>query len=112
MATSLSDDSFNFDDEEKIEKAKQAILQDVDRHSLERVVRKIVPVDLMAIFEMKCAEQTLDRCSELRREVLSFVEIAFDSRRCERMFVNWPHYNLANLRRLLRPYSSESAAHL
>mmetsp|Transcript_36016 Transcript_36016/g.47394 ORF Transcript_36016/g.47394 Transcript_36016/m.47394 type:complete len:142 (+) Transcript_36016:2-427(+) len=62
----------------------------------------------MAIFEMKFAEETIDRCSELRNEILSFIEIAFDSRRFERMYINFPKHNLSHLRRLLKPFAAAS----
>lgn len=65
-----------------------------------------MPVDIMAIFELKWAEDTIDRNAELRREILSFAEITFDSRRCSQMFVNFPKHNLVKLRRLLRPFNS------
>jgi len=70
-------------------------------------VRLIVPVDVMAIFEMKHAEETIDKCAELRTEILSFIEIAFDSSRFEHMYINFPKHNMANLRRLLHPFMSD-----
>ena len=81
MATALSDDDdhFDFEMEERIEALKVKILSDIETHCLQVAVQKVVPIDLMAIFELKSAEQTIDRCEELRREVSSFIEIAFDS---------------------------------
>lgn len=76
---------------------------------MEPAIRKLVPVDVMALFEIKSAEQTIDRNAELRREVLSFIEIAFDSRRCEKMFINFPRHNLMRLKRLLKPFNEEHA---
>ena len=71
------------------------------------MIRKEVPVDIMAVYELRNSEETIDKNSELRREVLSFVEIAFDSRRCEQMYINFPKHNLVKLRRLLKPFSDE-----
>ena len=108
MATNLQsddDDLFEFEADEKLETAKQAVLEQVRKHSLEQAVRRIVPVDIVAIFEIKYAEETIDRCSELRNEILSFIEIAFDSRRPEKIFINFPRHNLSNLKRLLKPFT-------
>jgi hypothetical protein len=63
----------------------------------------------MAIFELKSSENTIDRCADLRKEVSSYIEIAFDSMRYERMYINFPKHNLVKLRRLLRPFSDEHA---
>ena len=63
----------------------------------------------MAVFEVKSSEETIDKSDELRREVLSFIEIAFDSKRCEKMFINFPRHNLVKLRRLLKPFIEEHA---
>jgi len=80
-----------------------AVVADLKSHSLEIAVRRIVPVDLMAIFQIKAAEATIDRSEELRREVCSFVDIAFDSGRFDRMYINFPKHNLSALKKLLRP---------
>mgnify|MGYP001626798943 CR=1 FL=1 len=64
----------------------------------------------MAIFELKSAENTIDRCAELRKEVSSYIEIAFDSMRYEQMYINFPKHNLVKLKRLLRPFSDEHAS--
>ena len=80
------------------------MMEQILDHSLDKAVRKIVPVDVMAIFEMKHAEETIDRCAELRSEIQSFIEIAFDNQRFERMYMNFPKHNLTNLRNLLRPF--------
>lgn len=94
------------DYDEKVEAAKQVFMSGIEVHSLEQMVRKEVPVDIMALFELKWAEETIDRNAELRREILSFAEITFDSRRCFKMFVNFPKHNLVKLRRLLKPFSN------
>jgi len=41
---------------------------------------------------------------------VSFVEIAFDSRRCKKMYVNFPKHNLVKLLRLLKPFNDEHAS--
>ena len=97
-------DGEGFEDDERVEAAKKALITEIEEQSLERSVRKLVPVDLMAIFELKSAESTIDRNAELRREVISFVEIAFESRIVAKMYVNFPKHNLTNLRRLLKPF--------
>ena len=80
---------------------------------LEVLVRDVVPVDLMAIFELKNAETTIDKNAEFRREVISFVEIAFDSRRSNQIFLNFPKHNLSKLRKLLKPFHQyEARAHM
>ena len=59
---------------------------------------------------MKSAEETVDRSADLRNEVLSFIAIAFDTKRCKKMFINFPKHNLVKLRRLLKPFNEEFAA--
>ena len=111
MVTALSDDEdlFDFESEERIELEKQAVLEQIANHSLDKAIRKIVPVDVMAIFELKHAEETIDRCAELRSEIQSFIEIAFDSRRFERMFINFPKHSMTSLRHLMRPFKPNNA---
>jgi hypothetical protein len=98
-------DSEGFEDDETVETVKKSLIAEIEAHSLERSVRNLVPVDLMAIFELKSAEATIDRNAELRREVVSFVEIAFESRIVSKMYINFPKHNLANLCRLLKPFN-------
>ena len=98
-----SSDDFQLD--ANVEGAKQALLAAINEHSLEKVVRTLVPVDLMAIFELKWAGETIDRSDELRKEICSFVEITFETRKCVQMFVNFPKHNLSKLHRLLRPFT-------
>ena len=80
--------------------------EQIEKHSLDKSVRKFVPVDIMAIFEMRQAGDTIDRCAEMRKEVCSFIDIAIDSRRLNKMYINFPKYNLVKLRRLLKPYGA------
>ena len=76
---SFEEDQFDFDNEETREASKLALLEEIKAHSLDIVVRKVVPIDIMAIFEMNSSEETIDRSADLRQEVLSFIEIAYDS---------------------------------
>lgn len=109
-----SDHSFDFEDEEddKVQAAKKQIKEELKLHCLEVAVRKVVPVDVMATFEQKCSEETIDRCAELRQEVVSYIDIAFEMKRCVNMFMNFPQHNLNKLRRLLRPFNEEHASML
>ena len=61
-------DQFDFDDQndEKVEAMKIKIIEEVKSKCLEIAVRKVVPVDVMAVFEIKSAEETIDRSEELR----------------------------------------------
>lgn len=104
------DDLFDFESDEKYEALKLAMAETVKNNCLEVAIRKVVPIDVLAIFEMKQAELTIDRNAELRNEVLSFIEIAFDHRRCEKMYINFPKQNLVKLRRLLKPFNDAHAS--
>ena len=85
-------------------------MEEIKAHSLDLVVRKVVPIDIMAIFEMNSSEETIDRSADLRQEVLSFIEIAYDSQRFNKMYINYPKHNLIKLRRLLKPFNDEHAS--
>ena len=89
------DDQFDFEDDG--DETKNSLLKQVNTNCLELAVRNFVPIDIMAIFEMKSAEETIDRSAELRREVLSFIEIVFDTKRCQKMFINFPKHMLPSL---------------
>ena len=45
---------------------KIKIIEEVKSKCLEIAVRKVVPVDVMAVFEIKSAEETIDMSEELR----------------------------------------------
>ena len=103
-------DEFDFEEsEQQIEQAEKDLVDSISQNCLEVAVRKVVPSDIMAIFELKSAEETIDRCSELRTEVLSFITIAFENVGFSKMYINLPKHNLAKLRRLLKPFSEEHA---
>ena len=53
---------------------------------------------------MRQAADTIDKCTEIRKEVISFIEISFDSRRLSKMYINFPKHNLIKLKRLLKSF--------
>ena len=46
----------------------------------------------------------------MRKEVISFIEIAFDMRKFDKMYINFPKHNLIKLRKLLKPFNDEHAS--
>jgi len=47
------DDLFDFESDEKYEALKLAMAETVKNNCLEVAIRKVVPIDVLAIFEMK-----------------------------------------------------------
>ena len=48
------------------------------------------------------SEQTLDRCCDLRSEVLSYIEIALDSQKLSQVYINFPKFNMNRVKRQLK----------
>ena len=90
-----------------LETFKKDIINEINQNSLEKAVRKVVPIDVIAIFENHHAEETLDKSAELRQEIISFIDILVDMQSFTKMYINFPKHNLMRLRRLLKPFHVE-----
>ena len=102
------DYQFEFEDKDDVlETFKKDIINEINQNCLEKAVRKVVPIDVIAIFENHHAEETLDKSAELRQEIISFIDILVDMQSFTKMYINFPKQNLMRLRRLLKPFHEE-----
>ena len=69
---------------------------------MSKILTKLVPVDLLTIFERRHGIETFDRCDELRNEVVSFIDICFENMGYEKMFIKFPIYNMTKLKVYLK----------
>ena len=65
---------------------------------MSEILRKFIPVDLIAIFERSHGFETFEKSQELRNEVNTFVEICFENTDLEKMYIKFPKYDLRNLK--------------
>jgi hypothetical protein len=85
------------------EHLKQTILAELEAASLEVVLSKVMPLDVLERFKRKFQEETFARTQELRTEVQSWVEIAIDNLGHKQMFINFPRFNTSQIRAAFSP---------
>ena len=83
------------------QKVKDELIEQIESQSLEKLLSKYISVDLLDIVELKHSE-VMSQSQELRKEVLSFIEICFDNMGFDKMYVKFPKHNFTAVKNYMK----------
>ena len=86
--------------------SKILILQLIESSSLENILGLIIPVEVFILFKRRFSHSTFEKSQDIRIELISWIEIVFDNLGYKQLFINFPKYNLQQIKVMFQYWSN------